>query len=189
MKTLSKIILLLICFQALLILFSWIGDAYGMSVHSLLSASGTRWAFGKLTAAIATPYLVWLLIIGATYGIMVGAGYNFHPTTYRHRLAWRTVFALFILFVASIILLAFVPHAVLLNVAGSLYPSPFLSSIVPFCALFLIVASMLYGSIVGRYHNFSAVISALCKGISLFAPIIVLYLIVAIFVQSLIYVF
>ena len=119
---------------------------------------------------------------------MRNAGFDFHPTTYRHRLAWRSAIALAIFFVISIICLAFVPHAVLLNIVGRLYPSPFLSSIVPYIAIFVICVSMVYGSIVGRYHHFTDIMSSLCKGISCFAPVIILYLIAATFVCSIIYV-
>ena len=188
MKSISRIIVLLLCLQALLVLFSWIGNAYGMRLHSPLSASGIRWAFSKLIPEISAPYLVWLLLLAAAYGVMRNAGFDFHPTTYRHRLAWRTAFALALLFAVSIIFLAFVPHAVLLNVVGRLYPSPFLSSIVPYSSVFIICVSMLYGSIVGKYHHFSDIISSLCKGISCFAPIIILYLISAALICSIAYV-
>ena len=189
MRLLSRIIVVVVCLQLLLIFGSWIANAYGFEVQSLLSASGIRWTFGKMIGQTASSYLVWLLVIAFTYGVVRKANFNLHASDYRNRLAWRAVITMTILFIACIIMLAFVPHAVLRSVTGELFPSPFATSLVPFAAFFVLLTSVIYGCIVNSFKCISDVIFAMCNGITTFSPLIILYLLIADFVCSLLYVF
>lgn len=189
MKFVSRLTIAIVCLQVLLIFFSWIADAYGLNVQSLLSAAGIRWTLSSMVPLIATPYFIWLMLVALAFGIFREAGFTLKRSGYRNKLAWRVVFTIAILFVVCLILLGFVPHAVLLSVTGELFPLPFIVSLVPLCSMFVIVTSVAYGYITGGFMGLSSIVEALCNGIKSFAPAILLYLLIAELVCSLQYVF
>ena len=61
----------LLAAQALLFLVSWLVTAMmpDTAVHSLLSSEGIRWFFGSFVGNVASPVLVWLLILAMAISV------------------------------------------------------------------------------------------------------------------------
>ena len=73
---LSYVALALIIAQVALFLVSWLITAARpeIAMHSLLSSEGLRWFFGQFVQNLATPVLVWLLLLSVAYGCVVSSG-------------------------------------------------------------------------------------------------------------------
>jgi p-aminobenzoyl-glutamate transporter AbgT len=54
-----------------LVLISWLITAAipEIAMRSLLSSEGIRWFFGHFVDNLATPVLVWMVLIGISYGL------------------------------------------------------------------------------------------------------------------------
>ena len=182
--------------EVLLVLLSWILSATMTEhVHSLLSSEGIRWFFGSFTAMLASPWLVWLLLLAMAGGCLWQSGILFpltsHPSllTYRHRMALRTTVGIVVLYVLAILALTVVPHAVLLSATGQLFPSPFSRALVPIVSFGVLLASAVYGWASGRFSSFADVIASLAYGIQQAAPLFILYVVAVQFYASLKFVF
>ncbi|MDO4803089.1 MAG: AbgT family transporter [Prevotellaceae bacterium] len=194
-KFISKIIFSLLAAQILLIFVSWVLDAMQWyEVNSLLSASGIRWFLSKYSDNMASPVLIWILLIACAYGAVSqqfndndDENENHQPST--KNMARIVVIVLAVIILIAITLLAFLPHAILLSATGNLYPSPFSDSIVPILCCSTIFLSWVYGSITGTITSIQSTFESLVLGIRDFAPIIVLYLFITLFYHSIIYVF
>ena len=65
----------LVVAQLLLFILSWLLSAMRLEgVRSLLSSEGIRWFFGQFTANVASPWLVWLLLILIALGALQKSG-------------------------------------------------------------------------------------------------------------------
>ena len=63
-RVLSYAVILLLIAQVLLVLVSWLLSAsMTEGVHSLLSSEGIRWFVGQYVNMLASPLLVWLLLL------------------------------------------------------------------------------------------------------------------------------
>ena len=109
--------------------------------------------------------------------------------SYRDRTAFRVSLVLLVAYVAAILLLTVVPHAVLLSASGSLFPSPFSRSLIPFVAFGITLVSIAFGLISGRMQSLSDILAALTYGIQRFAPLLILYIFCIQLYQSLRFVF
>ena len=107
--------------------------------------------------------------------IMVCRGRNL---PLRCRRALFAAFALFVVMCLIVFLLSFVPHAVLLGVSGSLYPSAFSASVVPVLTLMLVVISLAYAVVGGVYSSLSDIFRGLYVGVVVFATLFPLYVLV-----------
>ena len=69
-KFLARVALVLVLAQTVLILVSWIINAMApqAAVRSLLSSEGIRWFFGRFVSNLASPLLVWMLLLSVAYG-------------------------------------------------------------------------------------------------------------------------
>ena len=177
-------------------LLSWILSATMTEhVHSLLSSEGIRWFFGSFSAMLASPWLVWLLLLAMAGGCLWQSGIlsplTSHPSllTYRHRMALRTTVGIVVLYVFAILALTVVPHAVLLSATGQLFPSPFSRALVPIVSFGVLLASAVYGWASGRFSSFADVIASLAYGIQQAAPLFILYVVAVQFYASLKFVF
>lgn len=182
--------------EVLLVLLSWILSATMTEhVHSLLSSEGVRWFFGSFSAMLASPWLVWLLLLAMAGGCLWQSGIllplTSHPSllTYRHRMALRTTVGIVVLYVLAILALTVVPHAVLLSATGQLFPSPFSRALVPIVSFGVLLASAVYGWASGRFSSFADVIASLAYGIQQAAPLFILYVVAVQFYASLKFVF
>ena len=197
-RSFSYVALALIVAQVALFLVSWLITAAKpeIAMHSLLSSEGLRWFFGQFVHNLATPVLVWLLLLSVAYGVVVSSGLGdvfkeqFHrlfnrkkrkslQLTYRQRFALRAVLLELCLAIIIMLLLTAVPHAVLLSVTGQLFPSSFSSSIVAVVAFAFCVFGVTYGVMGGRFHSLPEVFRSLYVGIGRTAPLWLLYILVA----------
>ena len=194
---LGVVLFILLIAELALILLSWILSAAGVEgVRSLLSGEGVRWFVGDFARMVASPLLTWLLLLMIAVGIFLRSGLSslWHERrpriiSYRDRTAFRVSLVLLVAYVAAILLLTVVPHAVLLSASGSLFPSPFSRSLIPFVAFGITLVSIAFGLISGRMQSLSDILAALTYGIQRFAPLLILYIFCIQLYQSLRFVF
>ena len=187
----GMLMLLLLIAESVLILISWILSAMRVEgVRSLLSGEGVRWFFGNFTSMVASPCLAWLILMLMALGCLQKSGLTGLPhTSYRDRMALRLTIVSFVLYVGVVLLLTVVPHAVLLSSTGSLFPSPFSRSIVPILSFGIILMSVSFGLMSGRFQTLSEVIDALSFGCRKGAPLFIFYILLIQLFESLRFVF
>ena len=185
------LMLLLLLAEVVLILISWILSAMRIEgVRSLLSGEGIRWFFGSFVSMVASPWLACLLLILIALGCLQKSGLVRQPhTSYRDRMAMRITFVFLVLYVGVMLLLTAVPHAVLLSSTGSLFPSPFSRSIVPLLSFGIILISVTFGYVSGRFQTLSDVLDALSFGCRKGAPLFIFYILLIQLFESLRFVF
>ena len=170
----------LILAETLLVILSWLLSAMRLSgVRSLLSGEGIRWFIGDFATVLASPLLLWLVLLP----------YRSSLITYRDRIAIRVSLAFLIIYLIIISLLTLMPHAILLSASGQLFPSAFSRSLVPLVAFGVCLVSVTFGYVSGRFRSLSDVLSALSFGIEKGAPLFILYILLIQFYQSLRFVF
>ena len=137
---LAVMMLLLLVSQLLVILGSWLITAAqpNLPLRSLLSSEGIRWFFGQFSNNLSSPILVWLLVATMGYGCLTSSGLLQlkRPLDFRQWLALRIVMLELAVFLAVLTLLTLLPHAVLLNIDGHLFPSSFQFALWPLVMLF-----------------------------------------------------
>ena len=173
--------------QVLLVLASWLFSAMmAEGVRSLLSDEGLRWFFGSFTALLATPVLVWLLLISMALGCLWQSGLlSTKQNGYRTHVAWRVVALTLIIYLSVVAALTVVPHAILLSSTGQLFPSPFSRAIVPVLSFGIILLSAAYGWTSGRFDSAESVVHSFTFGLAKAAPLFVLYVMLMQFYESL----
>lgn len=183
-RVLPYIALTLFVVQLLLMLVSWLWSAaFPMSgVRSLLSSEGLRWFLGGFADLLATPLLVWLLLLSMSVGCLMRSGVRLQVSTlhspafgYRERRALLITLLLLLVYIGAVLLLALLPHAVLLSATGALWPSPFSASLVPVTAFGMVLLSSVYGMIAGRFNSLADIYDSLLYGIRLGAPLPLFY--------------
>lgn len=178
--------------QVALVLASWILTAAMPDTfwRSLLSAEGIRWFFGRFESNMASKLLVWLLLGSMAWGaVRKGGLLTFNPSEYRQRVAmWLVVFEVGV-FIAVILALTLVPHAILLNVMGGIYPSSFSQSIFPYCCFALVVIGISFAVMSGKVTSVMQAFELIVTGIKDTAPLWVLYVLGAQLYFSLLFVF
>ena len=178
-KICAYAMLLLALAQIVLVLLSWLFTAAMPEAfpRSMLSPEGIRWFFGSFTENMESPWLVGLLLICIAWGTLQTSGLlHFDRTIYRHRNALRLVLIELVLFVAVILLLTVVPHAILLNVMGGIEASSFSRSILPYICFAVIVMSLSFGAVSNRLQGIEAMGESLSEGIRMAAPYFVIYI-------------
>lgn len=178
-KICAYAMLLLALAQVILVLLSWLITAAMPDVfpRSMLSPEGIRWFFGSFSDNLESPWLVGLLLICIAWGTLQTSGLlHFDRTIYRHRNALRLVLIELVLFVAVILLLTVVPHAILLNVMGGIEASSFSRSILPYICFAVIVMSLSFGAVSNRLQGIEAMGESLSEGIRMAAPYFVIYI-------------
>ena len=192
--------LVLVLAQLLLVLVSWILSAASPTsgVRSMLSEEGIRWYLGHFSDLLATPVLVCLLLLAMAYGCMAKSQwltFDVHQTpltvqhSYREHRARLFALIFLLAFVGVVLLLTFVPHAVLLSASGTLWPSPFSASLVPVTAFGLTMAAIVYGMVAGSFNTLTDIYEALLYGIKRAAPLLLFYILTAQLYVSVCFVF
>lgn len=173
--------------ELLLMLVSWLWSAaFPMSgVRSLLSGEGLRWLLGRFADVLASPLLVWLLLLAMAYGCLHESRLLHYHGSYRESRARLLALLLLLAYVAVVVLLAAVPHAVLLSATGRLWPSPFSASLVPLLAFVVTSISAFYGLVAGHFQGLRAVYDALLYGICRGAPWLLFYVLLMQLYESL----
>ena len=180
-------LLLLLIAEVVLILLSWILSAMRVDgVRSMLSGEGVRWFFGNFASMVASPWLAWLLLLLVALGCLQKSGLIRQPhTSYRDRMALRLTFVFLVLYVGVCFSLTAVPHAVLLSSTGSLFPSPFSRSIIPILSFGIILVSVSFGLVSGRFQTLADVLDALSFGCRKGAPLFIFYILLIQLYESL----
>lgn len=189
-RLLPHIALALVVAQLLLMLVSWIvSAALPMGgVRSMLSGEGIRWFLGHYADVLATPLLVWILLLSMAYGC-VTKGVSLHARSYRESRARIIALIFLLVFLCAVLLMTVVPHAVLLAADGSLWASPFSYSLVPLIALGLTMAGIVYGLVSARFTSLADIFDSLISGLRAAAPWLLLYVLLAQLYYSLLFVF
>lgn len=166
-----------------LVLLSWLITAAipELTIRSLLSSEGVRWFFAHFTENLASPWLVWLLLLSLAYGSLRHSGLlkairTIHTLDYPKRFALRLVAMELFLFIGIILSLTIAPHAVLLSITGDLFPSSFSVSIIPITCFMSCVCSASYGMMSGSLRSLQAVFYCLTIGITYTKPLWLLYI-------------
>ena len=176
--------------ELLLVILSWLLSATRLDgVRSLISSEGIRWFVGEFTYTLASPLLVWLLLVLVALGCLQRSGLMSRGRGYRDRVALRVSFSFIIIYVVIICLLTLMPHAILLSVTGSLFPSAFSRALVPIICFGIGVLSISFGMVSGRLHTLTDILDALTFGLQQGAPLIILYIMFFQFYASLLFVF
>lgn len=181
----------LLLFQIMVVILSWmIKTIYpDFNGRSLLSGEGVRWFLGNFTNNVASNILVWIILIGLSWGAIHASHIlqvfkRSHTLSYRERLGFRVVLIEIMIWFIVIALLSFIPHAAMLSITGQLFPSSFSKSIVPLIAFIALFSSITYGLIIGRLRKGNLIIEALSNGIKQIAPYIIIYIILVQLIYS-----
>lgn len=176
--------------ELLLVILSWLLSATRLEgVRSLISSEGIRWFVGEFTYTLASPLLVWLLLALVALGCLQRSGLMSRGRGYRDWVALRVSLSFIIIYVVIICLLTLMPHAILLSVTGSLFPSAFSRALVPIICFGVGVLSISFGMVSGRLHTLTDILDALTFGLQQGAPLIILYIMFFQFYASLLFVF
>lgn len=190
----------LVIAQVVVFFGSWVWSAAmpESSVRSMLSNGGIRWLFGTFVANLASPLLVWLIILDIGWGICCESGFisalKLRFSIWRRALdsqrksGLRAVGGLLLVEIAVVLLLTLPPHAVLLSVTGRLFPSSFSVSIVPIIAFMAITSSVCYGMFSGNFHNYKDVVRCACHGGQSLKTLLIIYVLAVELYYSVVYV-
>ena len=187
-KILPITAVVLIVAHAALVLSSWIvASVYPASrLRSMLSGEGIRWLFGSFVDNLTCPISAWLLLGAVTYGVFVSSGLKSAVLAKRNKsvYAWRRKCAMWAAILCAVVMsgllvmLAFIPHALLLGIEGNLYPSAFCDGIVPYIAFSVMFVSIVYGLVSGEFTSLEDIFKSMYVGISFFSPLVPIYILV-----------
>ena len=191
-RHLGVFIIILVVAQLMIILLSWLLSAAlpDLSVHSLLSSEGIRWLFGQFSSNIATPLTAWLIVAVIAYGCLSSCGILElkHPLDFRQRVAIRFVVFEIVVFVAIILLLTLMTHAVLLSIDGDICSGSLANSIIPYLSLVVCMTSITYAYLSGRCNTKAELFDMLCEGNRQLSPLFIIYVLLTQLVYSVLYV-
>lgn len=181
--------LTLLAMQLLMVFVSWLITAAApeAAVHSLLSSEGVRWFFAHFTRNLHSPVLVWLILVAVAGGSMARA-YQAHRSS-PSRTAMHVVIVELALFVVVLLMLSVVPHALLLSVTGSLFPSSFSDGVLAFVCLAITVCSLTYCIVGKQVDSVGEAYDVLCDGVRFSSVLIPIYIVAAQLYHSLLFVF
>lgn len=194
-QRLGLLCLVIVIAETLLVILSWLLSALRVEgVRSLLSSEGIRWFFSSFNDLVASPVLVWLLLLMCALGCLQKSGVipifgRTKAINFRDRLALYVAIAFLLIYAVIIILLTLMPHAILLSATGHLFPSAFSRSLVPIIAFGICIFSVSFGLMAGVMRNVSDILQALSFGIAKGAPLMVFYLFAVQLVECLRFVF
>lgn len=184
---------------AALILVTWIINAAmpELSLHTILSSEGIRWFLGSLVPNQVHWSLIWIIFLtmalGTSYesGLLEAIKKILSPKNleYRQRLAIRVILFEGTLSLIALVLLTCTPHAILLSITGTLFPSSFSSSIVPVSSILLTIFALSYGAVCGSIKNIFNAYSTTIKGLRPLLWILPIYMLVMELIQIILYIF
>ena len=186
-RSLPYIALTLAVGELLLVLGSWIlSAALPMSgIRSMLSGEGIRFFLGHFADLLATPLLVWLLLLAMAYGVVLRSGIFSGSRSFRTSRA-RLIALLFAMaYLAVVLLMTLVPHAVLLSASGTLWPSPFSASLVPLIAFGLAMVAAVYGIVAGTITSLADIYDSFVDGLRRAAALLPICLLLVLICESL----
>lgn len=190
-KVLAYLALSLGIAEVVVILVSWLLTAAMPEsfTHSLTSPEGIRWFMGHFVDLLTSVWLVWLVLISITIGVVKQSRVlHFDHTQYRQRTALRLMLIELCISAGIILALTLLPHAILLNAVGTLFPGPFTHSLIPYICFSVMVMGMSYGIMSESIKGISQVYDAMNQGIRLLSPCFLFYILVMQLYTSILYV-
>lgn len=189
-RLLSRLVVTLAVGEVVLVLLSWFLSATQWApVRTLLSSEGVRWFFSGFTSWLASPPLAWLLLLSMAWGPLRRSGLLSRRPVRRRRLALRVALLLLLFYVGVILLLTVLPHALLLSALGSLWQSPFSHAFIAIVALGVILCAAAYGFVVRSFLTLADLFQAMVDGLCVAAPLVLVYVLLIQFYESLCYIF
>lgn len=193
-----------ICFalaiaEIIVIVGSWVVGVLmpDSGMRSMLASDSIRWFFSNFTSFVSGKVLAWILLLSMAWNSVKACGIfsKCHSINDRHsqltindKVAMACSVVALCFCVAVVLLLTAVPHAALLSVSGSLYPSPFSKSFVAIVSFIAIFTSIVYGVMSGRYHHVADVFVPLRVGVAKSAWLVVIYIFAAQLFYTLLYI-
>lgn len=190
-KVLAYLALSLGIAEVVVILVSWLLTAAMPEsfTHSLTSPAGIRWFTGHFVDHLTSVWLVWLVLISITIGVVKQSKVlHFDHTQYRQRTALRLMLIELCISAGIMLALTLLPHAILLNAVGTLFPGPFTHSLIPYICFSVMVMGMSYGIMSESIKGISQVYDAMNQGIRLLSPCFLFYILVMQLYTSILYV-
>ena len=186
-RSLPYIALTLAVGELLLVLGSWIlSAALPMSgIRSMLSGEGIRFFLGHFADLLATPLLVWLLLLAMAYGVVLCSGIFSGTRSFRTSRARLIALLFAVAYLAVVLLMTLVPHAVLLSASGTLWPSPFSASLVPLIAFGLAMVAAVYGIVAGTITSLADIYESFVDGLRRAAALLPICLLLVLICESL----
>lgn len=186
-RSLPYIALTLAVGELLLVLGSWIlSAALPMSgIRSMLSGEGIRFFLGHFADLLATPLLVWLLLLAMAYGVVLRSGVISGARSFRSSRARLIALLFAAAYLAVVLLMALVPHAVLLSASGTLWPSPFSASLVPLTAFGLAMVAAVYGIVAGTITSLADIYESFVDGLRRAAALLPICILLVLICESL----
>ena len=191
----SRLCVGLLVAESVLVIVSWLLSAMRLEgVRSMLSSEGIRWFVGGFSQIVANPLLAWLLLLLIAGGSLQQSGVTAlfsrkGETSFRDRLALRVASVFLVLYAIVICMLTLMPHAILLSVKGSLFPSAFSRSLLPIVCFGITLFSVVYGLMSGHQKKGDDILDILSYGIRQGASLIIVYILAIQFYASLRFVF
>lgn len=191
----SRLCMVLLVAEGVLVIVSWLLSALRLEgVRSMLSSEGIRWFVGGFSDIVASPLLAWLLLMLITCGSIQQSGVipllgSKGKISFRDRLALRVASVFVLLYAIVICMLTIMPHAILLSVKGSLFPSAFSRSILPIICFGVTLFSIVFAMMSGHKKTGEDIIDILSYGIRQGASLVIIYIFAIQFYASLRFVF
>ena len=169
--------------QLLWIIASWILTAFNpaFNIRPILGGEGLRWFFGTFVDNISSCTIVWIILCGMSVGALLKsrllhAVCSYKQTTRYERMALFVVFWEIMCMALMVVVLAFIPHAILLSALGTIVPSSFSTSIIPMSSFLICFISLTYGYMTGAYISIKSAFEAMCFGVGSVVPFIIAYI-------------
>lgn len=197
-KIVSIATILLLEAELFIIIGSWVGSVLfpDSGIVSMISSEGVRWLVGSFAGMLSTPYIIYIILIGMTLGIIRSSGFVADMrrkragastdeevkdvmANYSERLAVRLALATLTLGIIVILLLTLLPHAILLNSNGDVFNSSFSRGIIPMLCLVISISAGIYGLCTSHITLRHSIADAFAYGIARISPLILLYILVA----------
>ena len=194
-RTCAIFAFILIVLQTILIFGSWIVSAAipDSQIRPLIGAGGLRWFFSSFTEDMASPILVYIILITLTVNVFINSGMC-ELFSLKRKMNMQKKFALNVVlvelctFIVLIVLLTAIPHAVLLSVTGELYPSSFTKGLIPMLCFIVTILSTSYGLVSGSLRGVYDIWNCITTGINFLPAVCFVYILLFQFVSSLSYV-
>lgn len=194
-RTCAIFAFILIVLQTILIFGSWIVSAAipDSQIRPLIGAGGLRWFFSSFTEDMASPILVYIILITLTVNVFINSGMR-ELFSLKRKMNMQKKFALNVVlvelctFIVLIVLLTAIPHAVLLSVTGELYPSSFSKGLIPMLCFIVTILSTSYGLVSGSLRGVYDIWNSITTGINFLPAVCFVYILLFQFVSSLSYV-
>ena len=186
---------ILIVLQTILIFGSWIVSAAipDSQIRPLIGAGGLRWFFSSFTEDMASPILVYIILITLTVNVFINSGicelFSLkRKMNMQKKLALNVVLVELCTFIVLIVLLTAMPHAVLLSVTGELFPSSLSKGLIPMLCFIVTILSISYGLVSGCIKGVYDIWDSMTTGVNFLPAVCFVYILLLQFVSSLSYV-